>query len=352
MQDPRIETSGGVYMATVSQGGKDGYGVASAKILKELRKLGVTISTSNQGQDIGLLLHAPYSLIKMESKYRIVFTMFESDKIPDDWKEYLDNSDRVLVPSKWCQEIFAKGGVKTEVVPLGYDNEVFTYRQRINKRDNRQDFVFLHYNAFNARKGFLELFKAFTQEFKPDEPVKLVLKTTLDYAPFPIIPSMYPNIKIMYGPVDETALAQICYDADCFVFPSRGEGFGMTPLEAMATGMPIIIPNAHGLTEYFNSEFMYEAPVGDTCPALYSRYKNQDVGKMVICDVDKLAKQMRYIYEHQDEALEKGKRGAEYAKNWTFTKTAVKLKAIFDEVSGKPIPERPLRNILSLKQVA
>lgn len=351
MKNP-IEFDNSVFLATVSQGGADGYGIASAKLLKELKALGIKISLGYNNQKIGFLFHAPYSLLKMENPYRIIYTMFESDKIPDDWKDYLEAADKVLVPSRWCQDVFKKAGVDTEVVPLGYDDNIFTYKKRDNKRKSRKDFVFLHYNAFNARKGFLELFKAFTEEFQPDEPVKLLLKTTLSSCPagFPLVPSMYPNIQIIYGSAPEEKLAEICHGADAFVFPSRGEGFGQTPLEAMATGLPTIVPSAHGISEYFDPEYMYEVKVADTCPALYSRYKGENVGKMVVCDIEHLKKQMRHIYEHQEEAMEKGKLASEYVKNWTFSKTAQQLKGIFDDAGGKRVVERPLRNVLNLKQ--
>jgi len=342
-----------VYLATVSQGGADGYGIASAKIMKELKAMGTDISLGFKNQKIGFLFHAPYSIIKMENPYRIIYTMFESDKLPDDWKDFLDTADKVLVPSKWCQEVFAKAGVTTTVVPLGYDDNIFKYKERTTKRKERKDFTFLHYNAFNARKGFLELFKAFTEEFAPDEPVKLILKTTLASCPagFPLVPSMYPNIKPIYGSIPEEKLAELCHEADAFVFPSRGEGFGQTPLEAMATGLPTIVPNAHGITEYFDSDYMYEVKVGDTCPALYARYKNENVGKMVVCDIADLRRQMRYVYEHQEEALEIGRLASEYVKNWTFKKTAQQLKGIFDDVGGQRVVERPLRNVLNLRQL-
>lgn len=340
-----------VYLATVSQGGKDGYGVASANLISELKTLGVNIQTHNAGQKIALLFHNPYSILRLEAPYRMIYTMFESDKIPDDWKEYLDAADKVLVPSKWCQEVFKKSGIDTEVVPLGYNDKVFTYHERKNKRKARKDFIFLHYNAFNIRKGFLEVFKAFNKAFKKDEPVRMVFKTTLDHIPLPITKKEYPNIDIITGKFSDKELLKTIQDADCFVFPSRGEGFGMTPLECMATGMPVIVPNAHGISEYFNDEFMYEAKVAETCPGIYSRYKNQDVGKMVICDVDQLAAQMRYIYEHQEEALAKGKKAAEYAKQWTYVKTAEKLKEILEEVNKLKLEDRPLKNQLNLEMV-
>lgn len=341
----------GIYLATVSQGGKDGYGIASTKMVQELQKLGVDISLTNNGQKIAFLFHNPYSIHRLEAPYRIIYTMFESDKLPDDWKTYLEAADLVLVPSKWCVEVFAKMGIKAKVVPLGYDENIFTYRPREYKRETNQDFVFLHYNAFNIRKGFLEVFKAFCKAFSNDEPVKMIFKTTLEHIPLAITKDEYPNIEILRGKISEIELRDLLYRADCFVYPSRGEGFGMPPLEAMATGIPAIVPNAHGITEYFDPEYMYEAKVKETCPAIYNRYKGIDVGKMVVCDVDQLAQQMRFIYEHQKEARAMGRAASEYVKNWTFAKTAVNLKAIFDNAETLDLTKRPLKNTLSLEVI-
>lgn len=350
-KQPAEEKKNGIYFATVSQGSKDGYGVASAKILQELQRLGVNITTHNTGQKIAVLFHNPYSVNRLEAAYRIIYTMFESDKIPADWPAYLESADKVIVPSKWCQEVFAKAGIKADVVPLGYDSDMFTYKPREDKADTRQDFVFLHYNAFNIRKGFLEVFKAFTKAFDKTEPVKMIFKTTLEHIPLPITQSEYPNIEIISGKKEEKELLEILHRSDCFVFPSRGEGFGITPLEAMATGIPAIVPNAHGITEYFDADYMYEAKVADYCPAIYARYKDQDVGRMVVCDVDQLASQMRYVYEHQDEARDKGRKAAEYVKNYTFKKTAARLRAIFEGAEKLDLDNLPLKNTLNLEAV-
>lgn len=342
----------GVYLSTVSAGGKDGYGVSSSLLIRELKKLDVDVNTYYKGQKVAILFHNPYGIASIEAPYRIIYTMFESDKIPDDWNDYLKAADLVIVPSRWCQLIFAKAGIQTQVVPLGYDGDMFKFITRENKREAKKPFVFLNYNSFNARKGFLELFKAFVKEFDPTEPVKLIFKTTQDYSPLPITPQEYPNIEVILGKKTEKELLEIMARSDSFVFPSRGEGFGLTPLEAMATGLPTIVPNEHGITEYFNSEFMYEVKAPERCPGLYSRYKGQDVGKMVVCDVDDLAKQMRYVYEHQTEAMEKGAKASEYVKNWSIEKSAAMLKDVINGGLAKPIDvKRNIGNILTLEKI-
>jgi glycosyltransferase involved in cell wall biosynthesis len=51
------------------------------------------------------------------------------------------------------------------------------------------------------------------------------------------------------GGVDEPRLARLYEDATCFLFPSKAEGFGFPPLEAMARGVPTAVANSGSLPE-------------------------------------------------------------------------------------------------------
>ena len=350
----RSEEKSDIYFCSVSPG-SNGFGISAKKIKEAFDEVGVRYSEQQKGQRIGFLYHHPYSVTRLDNKIKIVYTMFESDKIPPEWTEYLKAADLIIVPSHWCMEVFAKAGFSAKVVPLGFDEKVFTPVTRKIKKDTHAPFYFLHYNGFNKRKGFQELWKAFNLEFKKDEPVKLVIKTTRDKLPLPITPAEYPNIIVKTGDTSEERLALLCQQVDAFVFPSMGEGFGMTPLEAMGTGLPTIVPNAHGISEYFNPEYMYEVKHTEGAPAVYSRYKNQDVGHMVVCDVDDLRRQMRFVYEHEKEAKEKGAKAAEYVRQYTFANTAKLLKEIFDEYLAKDLPaseeSKQSDNLLMMEEV-
>lgn len=318
---------GGVYYQTVSSS-PDGYGMSRDIIKSELFQHGVVLQEEFKGQKVGLLYSYPTGITQMRTEVRLVMTMFESDKIPENWPEYLNAADEVIVPSKFVADTFAKSGVNATVVPLGYNDRIFKYIDRPVPVEQDGVFTFVHYSSFNIRKGFSEVFQAFTEEFKTNEPVRLILKTTDRRPAIPIFKEQYPNIEVITGHVSEQELSDMLAGSNCMVYPSRGEGFGITPLEAMATGLPAIVPNAHGISEYFNSQYMLEVKADERCPGLYHSFRGQDVGQMVVCDVEDLRKQMRYAFNHQVEMKELGKSASDYVKRFTYRITAERLAAI------------------------
>ena len=54
---------------------------------------------------------------------------------------------------------------------------------------------------------------------------------------------------VICAPVAEDDLAPLYSAADCFAFTSLYEGFGLTPLEAMACGAPVVCSNRTSLPE-------------------------------------------------------------------------------------------------------
>jgi glycosyltransferase involved in cell wall biosynthesis len=62
------------------------------------------------------------------------------------------------------------------------------------------------------------------------------------------------------GYVSDDDLAALFEGALCLVFPSKTEGFGIPPLEAMARGCPVISSNAASLTEVGGNAVSYVDP--------------------------------------------------------------------------------------------
>lgn len=55
-------------------------------------------------------------------------------------------------------------------------------------------------------------------------------------------------------------LADLFANADVFVHPNPHEPFGIAPLEAMASGLPLVAPNRGGVTSYANAENAWVVP--------------------------------------------------------------------------------------------
>jgi len=63
-----------------------------------------------------------------------------------------------------------------------------------------------------------------------------------------------PNKIIQLGHLDKELLADYYANADVFVHPNPREPFGIAPLEAMASGVPVVAPKAGGILSYATDE--------------------------------------------------------------------------------------------------
>ena len=130
-------------------------------------------------------------------------------------------------------------------------------------------------------------------------------------------------MEVNLTPVSHKELIDLFFKRiDCFVFPSRGEGFGLPPMEAMATGVPAITTNWSALPEFMNNEvgWLIDAilsPAIDFTEQIYREY----CGQWAEPDKNQLRKIMRYCYEHRNEVKKKGQKAAKYVKeHWTWEK--------------------------------
>lgn len=128
-------------------------------------------------------------------------------------------------------------------------------------------------------------------------------------------------------------VAKLYQIADCHVLATSGEGFGIPSAEAMACGIPIILPDNSTGPELVGEDRGLIA-------GLDTMISGPTFGvKLGVVSVRHLAQQMKYMVENPKERKEMGKnarRHAELAFNWEVLTDH--LEELFRDSVGKPHP--------------
>jgi len=115
------------------------------------------------------------------------------------------------------------------------------------------------------------------------------------------------------GYVGDDQLAILYRLASVFVFPSLYEGFGLPPLEAMASGTPVVTSNVSSLPEV----------VGDAA-VLVNPY-----------DVDAIVDGLRRVLTDPVLAADMSRKGIERAREFSWERSVAKTWAVYQTIAGK-----------------
>lgn len=302
-------------------------------VRRKPKDLGVTQVVYGQG-DV---------FFKNSGRYRVGYSMLEVTGIPADWVEQANALDEIWVPSRFNLETFSASGVRRpiRVMPLGVDINYF--HPYINSRNQGSRYVFISVFEWSERKAPEILLKAYNQEFTSSDDVLLLLKVTNSDPSVNIerqVDAMRlqgdraPVILVLNQNIPSDQMGALYCSSDCFVLPTRGEGWGMPTLEAMACGLPVITTPWSAQTEFFHEGVGYPIEVKRTVPAV-ARCPYYDGFEWADPDVDNLASLMRHVYENPEESRSRGLRASIIARErWTWKDAARRIKTRLLEISG------------------
>jgi glycosyltransferase involved in cell wall biosynthesis len=355
-----------------AHGEQIGYGRMGVMIAQELANLGVEIYDSDghlgealtpQGvlhgtaadpyrskpehTNLSCLMSVPSHFAGWyEGQHRACLTMWETKKLPESFRDTLHEFDTILVPSYQNLDLFSKYHDNVHFIPLGVDPELWHYIKP-TPPDRYFDFMIA---GRGDRKGVDLAYAAFREVFRgvgtpgSGMPIpRLKMKSLKGHGEF-----YGPNIEHITGMLDPLAERDLYASAHCYIQPSRGEGFGLQPLQAIALGRPTILTGAHGHESFAHLGI----PIDSTdSEAAYFIYGN--AGDWWEPDFEQICEAMWEVYNNWETAQAHAERSAwEVAQHWTWRNTAEQfIQLLGDEMgpymgSGEFIlPERKLYKI-------
>lgn len=225
-----------------------GYGEAAHNIFLALRKAGLNPSINSPTADVEVCFNLPgqYNFFNKDS-YKIGYTAWESTDVRPEAKAVMNRVDELWATSEWV------GKVYRELFPT---KKVFVYKHGINhmwvpeeRSTPAKPFTFLHVGEPYSRKDGQMATDAFIELFGEDPDYRLILKCSklntikISHPKYGYLSSpsaVYDNIITIESFLDEYQFRGLHKMSDVFLYPTWGEGFGFQPLQALASGMPVI----------------------------------------------------------------------------------------------------------------
>lgn len=169
----------------------------------------------------------------------------------------------IFTPSLYSKtqiQKYFKTNKEIHILPHGIDN--------IEQPSKIRGDYYIYVGGYDARKGLENLLQTFIKLNKKIIFVGEIKYFSKDFKTL-AIKAMELGILKQSGYVDEYELKNLIKNAKALVYPSKFEGFGLPPLEAMALGTPVITTPFSSIKEVCKECAIYFDP--DTKNDLYNK---------------------------------------------------------------------------------
>ncbi len=275
----------------------------------------------------------------IKGRYNIAYWFWELQEFPPMWIPFLDIFEEVWTASDFCASVIKKGAYKPVIKmtpPVGAENSSAHYpREELGLKKELFTFLFVYDNlSYNERKNPLAILQAYKRAFRKDEKVQLVIKATQDDDHIKLLrdyikKNRLKNTKIITGLWDKTKLISLFNNCNCYISLHRAEGLGLTLMEAMLLGKPVITTAYSGNLDFTKKDnsFLVKYKTVKLKENLGSGIHYTKGTTWAEPNINDAAKKMLYVYENQKEADKIGERGREFVlQNYSPKKIGHDLK--------------------------
>ena len=224
-----------------------GYGLAGFGIVTSLQRCGFTVPYKDATASVELAFCMPdNSDWSNPSAYHIQLTPWESTKLKPGWADNFNRADEVWATSQWVADVYRAEGV---TVPIYVYEHGIDPMWTARRRRSNGILKFLHVGEPAPRKGGQMAMEAFVDVFGNSKDHTLTIKAwnqssirvyDKQKSILGLPQNIYENVNTIYDNFNEAEMVYLFQQHHVLVYPSMGEGFGLIPLQALATGMPTI----------------------------------------------------------------------------------------------------------------
>ncbi len=321
-----------------------GYSIHNRRAREAAREAGLTLTDD---ADVAIHVCPAHRFEPIAGKQNILYTAWEAEDLPPRYVEQMKRADALVVTAAFLLPIVRRQvpGVPVFLCHLGVDAETFPFTRRQHRHGQTLRFLWL--GAPNARKGWELILQAW-RVFAGDRRFELYIKTTVTGKRERI-----DNIVFDSRNYTQQELTDLYHSAHAFLFPSFGEGFGLTMAEAMATGLPVIYTPWSAMNDLADASCGYPlryrmipARVTNSGGLLTSASsKTAEMAKGAVhtrlahADAVNLVERMAEVVRDYPRAAAKGERAARrIRKRFTWTRTGQRLARIAHVVAANLSP--------------